>query len=227
MIPNMADLALFEGETQGPTWRSKMGVPDDAMVVVHVGAMGFANDLGQLLDVAGLLRDSGIYFAILGTGSERSSLEARAKAEGLESVLFDGPYPRSQVPWVLKGADVGFLCFRHEPVLYSNSANKFGDYLAAGLPVVVTYPGWQSKLLERYGGGLAATLGPKDVAAQLLRLRDDPLLRERLSTGSRRLACERFARDRLVVQFEQVLCRAAGAAGLKAGLPGYMDREET
>lgn len=215
MIPNMADLELFQSADSDPGWRAELGVPDDALLVAHIGAMGYANDVGQMLDAAALLKDSGIYFVIVGSGSERADLEARAAGEGLVNVRFGGPYPRNRMPGLLRAADVGFLCFRHEPVLYANSANKFGDYLAAGLPVLVTYPGWQSKLLERYGAGIRADSGAQDVCRELLRLRDDAGLRRRLGEGALRLAHERFARDKLVVEFEKVLLRALGGSKSK------------
>jgi glycosyltransferase involved in cell wall biosynthesis len=216
VIPNMADLTLFQSEGYDPEWRSELGVPNDAMLVVHIGAIGYANDVGQMLDVAALLVDSGIYFAIVGSGSERNKLEARAAREGLVNVRFGGPYPRSTMPGLLRAADVGFLCFRHEPVLYNNSANKFGDYLAAGLPVLVTYPGWQSKLLERYQAGIRVDSGAENISRELLLLRENADLRRRMGARALALARDRFARDKLVVEFERVLLRALEPSPIKA-----------
>lgn len=210
MIPNMADLRLFRPGVATVDWRARLRIPSDALVVAHIGAMGYVNDAGQMLDAAALLPDSGIYFVLIGSGSERPGLVARAEREKLSNVRFGGPLPRRQMPDVLRCADVGLLCVRQEPVLYGNSANKFGDYLAAGLPVVVTYPGWQSRLLAEYHAGICADSGAGGLASVLLRLRDDTSLRRDLGAGALRLAQERFARDRLVEQFEQVLVHAVG-----------------
>ncbi len=165
--------------------------------------MGLVNDVGQLLDAAALLRGSGIYIALVGTGSQRDALEARARAEGLDNVVFDGPRPRGTIPWVLKGADVGLMCVRHDPVLYHNSANKFGDCLAAGLPVLVTYPGWQGKLLRQYDAGLVADTehGADGLARALRGLRDDPERVRTMGAHARALGRDRFAREDLVGQF--------------------------
>ena len=210
IIPNMADLTLFSNPSPGLSWRSQVGIPEDAFVGVHHGTMGVVNDVGQLLDAAALLRGSGIFVALVGTGNQRVALESRARAEGLSNVIFDGPRPRSMMPWVLRGADVGLMCVRHDPVLYDNCANKFGDCLAAGLPIFVTYSGWQGKLLERYEAGLVADTAQdsESLARALLRLRDDPERARMMGVNARALARKHFAQDELVRQFEDVLVSA-------------------
>lgn len=210
VIPNMADLTLFAQHQEGASWRDEVGIPREATVAVHHGTMGLVNDVGQLVDAAELLRDSGIYMALIGQGKERAMLEARVQAAGLSNVVFDGPRPRDTMPWVLSQADIGVMCVKHVPALYHNCANKFGDFLAAGLPVVVTYPGWQGKLLENFGAGLIANTvnGPDHLAEALLALQANSSERAAMAANARRLGRQEFARDDLVRRFEEVLLDA-------------------
>lgn len=213
VIPNMADLSLFAQHQEGAGWRDEVGIPQEATVAIHHGTMGLVNDVGQLVDAAQVLQDSGIYMALIGQGKERAMLEARVQDAGLSNVVFDGPRPRSTMPWVLSQADIGVMCVKHVPALYHNCANKFGDFLAAGLPVVVTYPGWQGKLLESYGAGVVANTveGPDNLAKALLAIKADSSERLAMAMNARRLGRLEFARDDLVVRFEEVLLDAIKA----------------
>jgi UDP-N-acetylglucosamine:LPS N-acetylglucosamine transferase len=105
------------------------------------------------------------------------------------------------------------MCVKHVPALYHNCANKFGDFLAAGLPVVVTYPGWQGKLLENYDAGLVASTeeGPENLAKALLALQANSSERLAMAANARRLGRQEFARDDLVRRFEEVLLDAIEA----------------
>jgi glycosyltransferase involved in cell wall biosynthesis len=210
VIPNMADLRMFSRHEAGPSWRSEVGIPDDAFVGIHHGTMGLVNDVGQLLDTAALLKDSGIYFGLVGQGNQRAALEERARREGLDNVVFDGPRARDMMPWVLQSADVGLMCVKHVPALYHNCANKFGDFLAAALPVVVTYPGWQGDFLEKHEAGLVAdtSQGPEGLAEALLKMKANPAWARGMGANALTLGREEFARDELVRRFEQVLTRA-------------------
>jgi glycosyltransferase involved in cell wall biosynthesis len=53
------------------------------------------------------------------------------------------------------------------PILTTNSANKFYDYLAAGLVVGLNYGGWQAELIEKEGCGFSAA-SPEAFAEQVL-----------------------------------------------------------
>ena len=60
------------------------------------------------------------------------------------------------MPVVLAASDLGLVTVAALPYLEMNSANKLFDFLAAGLPVVVNYGGWQAEVLRREQAGLAA-----------------------------------------------------------------------
>ena len=64
----------------------------------------------------------------------------------------------------MKSTDIGLQMLANVPAFYDGtSPNKFFDYLAAGIPVLVNYPGWVAKLVHENACGFAVP--PKDAKA--------------------------------------------------------------
>ena len=61
--------------------------------------------------------------------------------------------PKMDTPKLLAAAAAGISTVIPVPELEANSANKFFDYLAASLPVIINYGGWQRQVLEQSGAG--------------------------------------------------------------------------
>jgi lipopolysaccharide/colanic/teichoic acid biosynthesis glycosyltransferase len=96
------------------------------------------------------------------------------------------------------------------PEMWHNSANKFFDALAAGKPVAINYQGWQGDLLESTGAGLVLPHhDPEEAARRLAAFVSNDEARRKASEAARTLAYQKFNRDDLASQFENVLCMAA------------------
>jgi glycosyltransferase involved in cell wall biosynthesis len=84
--------------------------------------------------------------------------------------------------------------------------NKFLDYLAAGLPVLVNFNGEAGWIAEEEECGVVVP--PNDPAAMaeaVRRLARDPAGAKRMGERAREVAVRRFDRARLVEDFERVL----------------------
>jgi glycosyltransferase involved in cell wall biosynthesis len=187
--------------------------PDRATVTcIYAGTVGIANGLDQLLYAAKAIALDGhahIRFRIIGAGNDLARVQACAQQLQLTNVSFEPGLPKEEVPALLHAADIGIVCFAPYPVLAANSANKWYDYLASGLPVVTNYTGWQADYIRTWNCGLSAPQG--DVAAfaaQIVRLAGDAALRREMGLQGRRLAETHFDRamlaDRLMGIFETV-----------------------
>jgi len=185
-----------------------MGWPKGKIVVVHPGAMGQVNGLGGVLDAAPCLAKLApeVLVALVGDGRERKEIESRVAEERLDNVLFQNPVPKREMPRLLAASDIGLMTVLPVPALFANSANKFFDFLAAGLPVVMNYGGWKAKLLRENKCGLASKPGDAEgLAIAIAQLAADEKLRQRMGDNARRLAEERFSRDDLARQLLHVL----------------------
>jgi glycosyltransferase involved in cell wall biosynthesis len=82
------------------------------------------------------------------------------------------------------------MCLLH-PSYIDNSPNTICEAQVAGLPVVASDVGGVTSLIENDQTGLLSDLSPQHLATQVLRLCDDPSLRQRLARQAQAVAHER------------------------------------
>ncbi|MEM7511802.1 MAG: glycosyltransferase family 4 protein [Bacteroidota bacterium] len=167
--------------------------------LLYTGTMGRANGLSQLFDALALLPEKVLAMlevVIVGSGNEEE--EVKEKAVSFSNVSFHTSCTRAQISDWLAKADIGVSIFTPFPVLESNGATKFFDYLAAGIPVLINYQGWQSEYLQEHKCGLASKQGDlKAFTENLAELVENVEMRELMSRNARKLAQDTFDRDLL------------------------------
>jgi glycosyltransferase involved in cell wall biosynthesis len=211
MIPNGCDFEIF-GSDAAP-WRPA-GVGPDDLLAVFAGAHGIANGLDAVLDAAAeLMRRgaSGIKVVLIGEGRLKPALEARARAEGLSNVIFHDPVDKHQLAGLIRATDLGLQILADVPAFYDGtSPNKFFDYLSAGLPVLINYPGWLATIVTEHRSGYAVP--PADPVAFADALEHAARHRAELPVMGRRgleLAHQQFDRRILADRFVDWLEGAA------------------
>jgi glycosyltransferase involved in cell wall biosynthesis len=203
VIPNGCDLELFSPAVP-PAETPWLGAGEVA--AIYAGAHGRANGLDHLLEVAAELRGTPLRLVLCGDGSEKPRLRARAAAMQLDNVTFLDPVPRRAMPALLRACAIGIQSLADVPAFQEGtSPNKLMDYLAAGLPVAITYPGWAARLLQAEGAGIAPPRAPQEFAAALLALAREEPRRRGMGQAARRLAEARFDRGQLAAQFVAVI----------------------
>ncbi|TGE75707.1 glycosyltransferase WbuB [Pseudoalteromonas sp. KS88] len=156
IVPNGCDLTIFADEVTA--WRPD-GVANTDLMAVFTGTHGQANGLDAALNAAVELKKRGrddIKLVLVGQGKLKESLQARAKQEGLDNVIFHPPVNKSKLAELMKGADIGLQLLANIPAFYyGTSPNKFFDYISAGLPVLNNYPGWLAGMIKENNCGYA------------------------------------------------------------------------
>lgn len=216
VIPNASDLDVFSPDLDPGDLRGRLGVAGDDLLCAYFGTMGEANDLTQVIEAATLLARSGergVAFVLQGEGRRRPVLERAVRSRGLRNVILRPAAGKHAAAQLAAASDACLTIFKDVPILATNSPNKLFDAFAAGRAAIVNTDGWQKELVERHGAGLAARPGdPADLAAQILRLRDDRELTARLGRGARALAEARFDRRVLAERVRAVLEQAVEGA---------------
>ena len=101
---------------------------------------------------------------------------------------------------------IGIACFAPFPILSTNSANKFFDYLAAGLPVLINYPGWLTEMIrENDCGFVVAPNDPSAFADALEFAASDRDNLKAMGQRGRLLAEKEFDRERLADRWVDAL----------------------
>jgi len=215
VIPNSCDFPVFDiGPAPGQVLRRQHAWLEDRPLVVYAGTLGRVNGTAYLARVAAAAApiDPEVRFVVIGDGKERDAVRRTAEELGVaDRNFFMLPsMPKSEVARWLSAADIATSVCIDLPALWANSANKVFDALAAGKPVAINYQGWQAGFLQDTGAGVV--LDPQDPQSAAFRLvgcvRDARWLAQ-ASAAARRLAHERFDRDRLAAQLEQVLTSVA------------------
>jgi glycosyltransferase involved in cell wall biosynthesis len=180
-IPNGIDVEeVRSAAARGPA-RSALGLPSDALVIVHAANFRPEKNQPQTLEtVADLRRTLGdVHAVFVGGGPQEAAVRERARALGAGWAHFLGT--RADVPGVLALADLVVLPSRAEAMPLTVLEAQ-----VAGVPVVACDVGDVRAMLDATGGGLVVPAGDGPAfTAACRQLLADPALRARLARAAR------------------------------------------
>jgi glycosyltransferase involved in cell wall biosynthesis len=220
-IPNGADLESFTPADKSNECRRSFGWKDK-FVALYAGAHGRANALTQLVEAADLLRGRlDILIVSAGDGPERLRCQRMAAERGLDNIQFIGAVAKTLMPGLVNAADAGIAVLQNNPTFRTVYPNKVFDYLACGLPVVVGIDGLARQLVcEDAGAGIfAEPENPRELAAAICRLRDNPELAAKLGASGREWVVRNMDRRILARRYLDVLGRLTGMPSLSSQSP--------
>lgn len=204
VLPNMSDTEFFSSLSGQENYREKYGISGQ-VVITYAGAVGPANDLSQILNVAKMCKAAGnnkICFVIAGKGAQLESLMASVKDEKLNNVRFTGFLNQKEVRELLSVSDFGYVSFASKEVLKSCSPNKFFDYLASGTPVISNLEGWWvPEILEWNCGFYYSPDEPDKLMAFLAACAENPVRLLEMKVNARLLAEAKFSRKKITEEF--------------------------
>ncbi|MEG3163598.1 glycosyltransferase family 4 protein [Sphingomonas sp. PB2P19] len=216
-VPNGCDMDIFA--SAAPV--AIPGVGAGETIAIFTGTHGIANGLDQLLDGAEILQRRGrtdIRIVLVGDGKLKADLIRSAERRKLGNVLFLPPVSKHVLASYLKAADIGVQCLKNIEAFYNGtSPNKFFDYLASGLPVLINYPGWIADMVRTNDSGLAVPPGePEALATALEQMADDPVRRDMMGRNAQDLARREFDRDVLAARWVQTIEATGPGTGRSA-----------
>src|SRR5699024_10896094 len=132
-------------------------------------------------------------FLLVGEGNQKERLLNRVRDEKITNVEIKSSLPKKEIVNVINDASLGFMCVDNKyKILEDNSANKFFDFLAAGLPIVINYEGWQKEVIEKNKIGFSV-LEKNKMVMKIIEIKENKELRLQMEHNSRKLAEHQFS----------------------------------
>lgn len=160
-------------------------------LLVFVGRIIQQKGLNDLIDAmpAVLKEHPKTRILLVGKGKQEGQLRDKIKQMGLEKhMVFTGFIPDGQMPELYSSADVFVL-----PSLWETFGFVLAEAASCGVPLCASNAGGIPEVVEDGGNGLIFEKGnPKDIAAKLNTMLDDPDALTQMGRRSRELAVQKF-----------------------------------
>jgi glycosyltransferase involved in cell wall biosynthesis len=183
VLLNVPDIT--EVEVNGFDLRTRFGVPEDHLLLVHQGVLLPNRGIDQVIEAMKACEN--VSLVIIGYGMHVPFLKNLVKQRGLENrVHFLGAVPAKDLISWSASADVGVCTIVGNSDSYRHSMpNKLFEYAMAGLPVIASnYEGMGNFVVEQ---GFGITCNPTsipEIAASIRNLQSDSDLRVRLAKNA-------------------------------------------
>jgi len=172
--------------------RRRFGLPEEAVIAMHAGNMGYKQGLENLVECAREAQSDApnLFFVTLGDGNRRLELERLAEQHRLSNIRFLPIQPDDEFANLLGAADL-LLVNQRGTVTDMSLPGKLTSYFFAGRPVVaaVAENSETAREVQGSGGGIVV---PPDQPSELLRglisLAGDRKSRESLGESARAYA---------------------------------------
>jgi colanic acid biosynthesis glycosyl transferase WcaI len=207
VVENGVETSLFRRLAPNLAIRRELGA-EGKFVASYIGTMGNAHGLETLLEAATLLceRAPKILFLLVGEGAEKARIVSLARSRGLTNVRFVGQKAREKIPAYITASDACLVLLKRTELFKTVLPTKMLEFMSCARPVILGVDGHARKVLEEANAGIFIT--PEDPAAladAVMRLADDPALRESLGRNGRQHILQYFSRQHTAKVYLDVL----------------------
>jgi glycosyltransferase involved in cell wall biosynthesis len=203
LIYNGVDFLPYDAHHDPMLLRARLNVPDEAVMLVIVANLIPYKGHEDLIRALAAVAENFIRpWRLMCVGRDDGiGMRLRALAEELgisSAIIFAGT--RSDVPAVLKAADIGILASHEEG--FSNAAL---EYMAARLPIVVTAVGGNVELVcEGETGYLVPPRHPIALGEAILKLANDPVLARNMGQRGRQRVEASYSLEYCIKDYERL-----------------------
>ncbi len=212
IIFNWVDTQLIHPSPKTNDFSRNNGL-ENRFVVSYAGTMGWAQDMGTIIDCADHLRNrSDIVFVLVGDGVEKEKYQSRSVDLGLSNILWLPMQPFTVYPEILASSDISLINLHpelHTPVVPS----KLLSIMAAGRPVVASLPPESDarEIINDAHCGVCVNAGDSDLlAASILQLESDRKLMGEMGKNGREYIETHFSRNVCTKELERIIVKSRG-----------------
>ncbi len=207
IVPNGVDREVFVPREDDGRIRDEYGL-GERFVCSYLGTIGMASGLDVVLRAARALEQMGrddVRFLLVGDGAVRAQLEAEARAEGLQAVVFTGRQEKRRMPDFLAASDACLVHLCGQELFRTVLPSKIFEAASMAKPIVLGVAGYAADLVREAGAGLC--IEPEnevELLEAVTKLSQDRSLADRLGAAGRENIAAKFdygalARDYLAL----------------------------
>lgn len=186
--------------------KNKVEFNDNMVRIAYIGTLGHSYNIKTIIDALELLKEkyNNLNFIVMGSGPLKNQFETYAKDKNI-NCEFTGRLEYPEMVRTLCSCDIAVNSITHGAA--QSIINKVGDYAAAGLPVINTQENLEYRnLVEKYNIGYNCENSNKqDIANKIEILIKDKKLRKELGNNNRKLAEEKFDREKTYNQIVKII----------------------
>ena len=149
----VANDPLFEGQEPSPrNMRRDCGVDDQTPLIVYSGAVAPQRGLATVLEALKVLPN--VHLALIANPKNQTVLDLQSQYAALKDRFHVLPYvPNSELVSYLSTGDIGLIPIHHKLNHEISLITKFGEYMQARLPIVVSDVRTMAAEVKRLGNG--------------------------------------------------------------------------
>jgi len=182
-------------------------------IASYIGTVGMAHGVGVMLEAARACPDPDVVFVVVGPGAGSRALRDEADALGLTNVRIIEKQPRERIRSYYAMSDVSVVHLRDLPAFRKVIPSKMFESMAMRRPLILGVAGQAADILEAAGAGVS--MRPEDAGSLIeavLRLKEDPILRERFASNGETYVRANFDRREIARRYWQLLQEVAARA---------------
>ena len=179
VLKNGFDLRELEKpveQEQVEAMRREYGL-EGKFVASYIGTIGMAHGVEVLLRAAQRCSDPDVVFMVVGTGAQRTELEALQAKLQLPNFRLIDKQPKDRVPYLMALSDVSVVHLKDSPLFRTVIPSKIFEAMAMKRPIVLGVKGETQDIIEAAEAGIAVQPEDADALVEAVRrLREDASL---------------------------------------------------
>lgn len=200
VVKNGVDRDLFMPMPKDEALIRELGL-EGKKLIGYIGTHGMAHKLDFILQCAKRMQGRNNYhFLLIGSGAEKSHLEAMKKDMQIDNVTLLDSVPKKEVRRYISILDLSLINLRKSELFKTVIPSKIFENAGMEKPILLGVEGESQEIIESYGAGLCfEPENEADFNRKLDQLLADSFLYEKCQEGCRRLAVD-FNRHKLAAK---------------------------
>ncbi|PKD44645.1 glycosyltransferase family 4 protein [Rhodohalobacter barkolensis] len=204
VIPNGANLELFDPDRKNPELKEKLGIKEE-FVIGYIGTHGLAHSLDFVIESIAKADFGNIHFLFIGDGAEKEKVKSMAEDKGLENVTFLDPIPKDQIPDYLALTNASLVPLKKSDTFKTVIPSKIFEACAMGKPIILGVEGQAKEIIDEFDAGVCfEPENSTEFADAVNRLVGDKELYQTLSENALNLA-RAYDRKKLAKEMLEVI----------------------